>query len=267
MPRSSWQHLYETTRWRKLRLIHLGASPLCRMCADQGRIVPARVVDHIKPHRGDETLFWDSSNLQSLCAPCHDTHKQRQENGKATPPIGLDGWPVEGFVDTPHVSVKDAAHPPNLKPLALPLTIVCGPPASGKSTYVATHRAERDIVLDLDTIAIRRFGRPAPMLGTHQRQACLEARNDTLTRLASPAEAAQHDRAWLIVAEPTLERRQWWQDKLKPESIVIIETPKAECIARYRADKRQQRPADTPQRINEWWFRYRRRAGETVITP
>jgi 5-methylcytosine-specific restriction protein A len=30
------------------------------------------LVDHIKDHRGDMTLFWDSAgNWQPLCKPCH----------------------------------------------------------------------------------------------------------------------------------------------------------------------------------------------------
>nr|WP_243256973.1 HNH endonuclease signature motif containing protein [Rhizobium skierniewicense] len=37
------------------------------------------VADHKIPHRGDEALFWDESNLQCLCKPCHDGLKQRQE--------------------------------------------------------------------------------------------------------------------------------------------------------------------------------------------
>ncbi|WP_231555339.1 HNH endonuclease [Paracoccus sanguinis] len=41
---------------------------------------PADVVDHITPHRGDEALFWNWSNWQALCAPCHNRHKQRAEN-------------------------------------------------------------------------------------------------------------------------------------------------------------------------------------------
>lgn len=92
---ASWQHLYNTGRWRKLRLIHLGASPLCRMCADEGRITAATVCDHIKPHKGDVALFYDQANLSSLCKHCHDRHKKREEmSGRKTPVIGLDGWPI-----------------------------------------------------------------------------------------------------------------------------------------------------------------------------
>ncbi|WP_025052589.1 HNH endonuclease signature motif containing protein [Sulfitobacter noctilucae] len=39
----------------------------------------ATVVDHIIAHRGNQDRFWDRSNWQPLCKPCHDRRKQRQE--------------------------------------------------------------------------------------------------------------------------------------------------------------------------------------------
>ena len=47
--------------------------PLCVECEKEGRYVRATVVDHIVPHRGDQTLFWDEDNWQSLCKRHHDT--------------------------------------------------------------------------------------------------------------------------------------------------------------------------------------------------
>lgn len=65
--------------WQCARDEWLRANPLCVMCERNGHVVQANVVDHIKPHRGDMTLFWDRSNWQSLCTTCHNRHKQRQE--------------------------------------------------------------------------------------------------------------------------------------------------------------------------------------------
>lgn len=59
-------------RWQKARKSYLEAHPLCVMCAKQGKYVRATVVDHIIPHRGDQKLFWDQNNWQSLCKSCHD---------------------------------------------------------------------------------------------------------------------------------------------------------------------------------------------------
>lgn len=68
---SSSQRGYNT-RWQKARARYLKKHPLCARCMEQGRVVKATVVDHIKPHRGDPVVFWDESNWQPLCKPCHD---------------------------------------------------------------------------------------------------------------------------------------------------------------------------------------------------
>lgn len=84
---------YNTTRWRKIRVRQLRHHPFCCFCTDAGRVSIATVADHRTPHRGDAVLFWDTGNLQSLCAPCHSSTKQAQEN--VTDATGEDGWPVE----------------------------------------------------------------------------------------------------------------------------------------------------------------------------
>lgn len=67
-------------RWQKARERHLSCNPLCVMCLEERLISAATVVDHRVPHRGDQSLFWDESNWQSLCATHHSSTKQRQEN-------------------------------------------------------------------------------------------------------------------------------------------------------------------------------------------
>ena len=69
-------------RWRERRLLFLERYPLCGMrpggrapvrsrCFDDGRPTPAEQVDHVIPHRGDPTLFWDEQgNWQALCRSC-----------------------------------------------------------------------------------------------------------------------------------------------------------------------------------------------------
>ena len=54
------------SRWRKARERYLKAYPLCVLCEREGKLTPANVVDHIKPHKGNKELFWDESNWQSL---------------------------------------------------------------------------------------------------------------------------------------------------------------------------------------------------------
>lgn len=62
------------TRWDQERAAFLRANPSCRRCG-----APATVVDHVTPHRGNMGVFWNRSNWQALCAPCHNRHKQALE--------------------------------------------------------------------------------------------------------------------------------------------------------------------------------------------
>ena len=83
------------SRWRKARAAYLLRHPLCRYCERQGRVTPATVVDHIKPHNGDQALFWDSANWQPLCKACHDSVKQSEERrGESLPVFDVDGYPI-----------------------------------------------------------------------------------------------------------------------------------------------------------------------------
>lgn len=67
-------------KWQQAIIPFKKENPLCVYCQRQGIISPAEVVDHIIPHRGDQKLFWDRSNWQSLCKSCHSSVKQREEN-------------------------------------------------------------------------------------------------------------------------------------------------------------------------------------------
>jgi 5-methylcytosine-specific restriction protein A len=76
----SWRRWYQTARWKALRLaVFLRDLYQCRRCGQLEGDTALLVCDHIIPHRGDERLFWDEANLQTLCKPCHDRDKQREE--------------------------------------------------------------------------------------------------------------------------------------------------------------------------------------------
>jgi 5-methylcytosine-specific restriction protein A len=68
-------------RWQQTRIAYLRSHPLCVACEKMGRITPATVIDHIIPHRGDRALFWQSSNWQPLCKPCHDRKTATEDGG------------------------------------------------------------------------------------------------------------------------------------------------------------------------------------------
>lgn len=86
---------YDTPRWRKARKAFLARNPLCVLCARMGRDVPATVVDHIKPHKGDYDRFWNQDNWQALCASCHSGVKRMEELHGYSQACGVDGLPVD----------------------------------------------------------------------------------------------------------------------------------------------------------------------------
>lgn len=70
-----------TSKWDRERLRFLAKFPLCASHAEKQMVVAATVVDHKIPHRGDEKLFWDRKNWQSLCATCHNAKTAREDGG------------------------------------------------------------------------------------------------------------------------------------------------------------------------------------------
>lgn len=67
--------------WRKARKIFLAKNPFCVRCMLKRLVVPATVVDHIIPHKGNMKLFWDKSNWQALCKACHDKKTITEDGG------------------------------------------------------------------------------------------------------------------------------------------------------------------------------------------
>jgi len=89
------QRMSDTARWKRMRAHHLATNPLCVMCKAEGRVKAADTVDHKIPHRGDPALHWDWSNLQSLCAHHHNSHKHSEEMLGYSKAVGVDGLPID----------------------------------------------------------------------------------------------------------------------------------------------------------------------------
>jgi 5-methylcytosine-specific restriction endonuclease McrA/predicted kinase len=230
-------------RWEKARRVFLGLHPLCRHCKEQGFIVTATVVDHIIPHRGDMALFWDTENWQSLCTPCHARWKQREENAAVSK------------------AAAERANP-TLSPSRIPLVIVCGPPGSGKSTYVQRHKGPDDLVIDLDVIRSTLAG-----TGIHQANPAwtgraLDERNRILAGLATDT---THQRAWFIIAAPDPAEREMWKRKLGAVDVVLMDTPRDECIRRINADPSRIGEAERMAMLVDAWFIRAERPRVTVL--
>lgn len=82
MPSRSYSNLYGR-KWRKYRAQYLVHNPLCVCdeCKQRDIPLPADVVDHIVPHKGDYALFWDPNNHQPMAKRCHDAKTAKEDGG------------------------------------------------------------------------------------------------------------------------------------------------------------------------------------------
>jgi len=75
---------YQSKNWREVRAVLLRDQPLCVRCEAAGRLVAAKVVDHIVPIKEGGARF-DRSNLQPLCVACHNRKTARETAGRRSP--------------------------------------------------------------------------------------------------------------------------------------------------------------------------------------
>jgi 5-methylcytosine-specific restriction protein A len=91
-----WLH---TKRWRELRAKQLELEPWCQCPYHKGKNEPAKIVGHIKQHKGGRELFWDPDNLWSLADLCHRKYKEPDKSGPLGVKFGYDaqGNPLGGL--------------------------------------------------------------------------------------------------------------------------------------------------------------------------
>lgn len=128
----------------------------------------------------------------------------------------------------------------------MPIRLVCGPPASGKSTWVRAQAAAGATVIDLDQIITELGGDPADEaspIRDHARQiragreAVLDPTADAwvIRTLADPADRADTAR------------------RLGATEVHVLDIPADECSRRAAASGR---PAWTGPVITDWWANY-----------
>jgi 5-methylcytosine-specific restriction endonuclease McrA len=63
---------YQSKTWKNLRAAKIAQIPYCEYCKEEDdRIVPAEVVDHVRPIRLYPELAAESNNLKSSCKQHH----------------------------------------------------------------------------------------------------------------------------------------------------------------------------------------------------
>jgi predicted kinase len=255
-------NFYTNSAWRRMRLTALRRDHFrCTVCGVYVGGKGNSRVDHIQTRREHPELELELSNLRTFCA-LHDNQRHWEKGGGSPRGCGPDGWPTARDMDrqaaVPGGGRGLLAHPAGLKPSTVPLVVVTGAPASGKSTWVETCRGPDDLIIDLDEIGSQMAG---CAVGHHWPRELLERalrqRNALLAALGQAG--CTWPRAWFIVSEPLPRWREWWEATLEPERIVVMDTPMSECVRRAKGDR------ERVAVIMRHFAQYRPRVGDTLV--
>ncbi|MGB3604228.1 MAG: HNH endonuclease [Gordonia sp. (in: high G+C Gram-positive bacteria)] len=127
-----------------------------------------------------------------------------------------------------------------------PVTVVCGPPAAGKTTYVREHARPGDVVIDFDAIAV---ALQPPGAHSHDHPAAIlrvaaAARQAAVAAATNVRGQARH--VWLIDSMPTPKRRGGY----KASGWRVVTIDPGHDVVMSRA---VQRPAHALDAIARWY--------------
>lgn len=127
------------------------------------------------------------------------------------------------------------------------VTLVCGPPCAGKTTYVKQHAKRGDVVLDFDAIA-HTLGSEA----NHDHSEEIWGETEALIRSAIARIGLAEDvTAWVIRCAPRRAEREMWAARLRADETVVLIPPVPLLMQRARF-----RPSWTKRAIRRWFTRY-----------
>lgn len=201
--REDYERWYKTKRWQDVRAKQLQKHPLCSECELHGKITEATQVDHVRSHRGDEKLMWDETNLRSLCISCHSQKTWEETLG---PP-------------------SQYLYPSDLPYSSKPLTVVCGPPKAGKSTYIEASKGPGDLVLGVNEL----------LKDKKALYVAAKTRNELLRLFCSGQ--TPHKACWLETLAGSFKNRLHWQRL--GATVKVIHPGRDELLPRLTDEERK----------------------------
>lgn len=226
IPKPQSSTLYKSNRWKQASKAYLYKHPLCVMCEKKGITTTSQETDHIKPHRGDVKLFWDSSNWQALCKRCHSIKTAGETRSISRFPL----FPIP----------------------ACKVILVCGPAGSNRLEYIEQHKQPKDIIIDYLTMAQQEFGLDRYIFETQwQYNWAISTRNAIVERLCH--EQYKNTTVYVLLDASTQAERKHWQEQLHAEVIVLLK------------DWQDIEDPHTQDLAKQWWKGYSMGQNERTI--
>lgn len=140
------------------------------------------------------------------------------------------------------------------------VTLVCGPPCAGKTTYVAEQANPGDTVLDIDVLAkLNGSPRDHGHEGRYYRAAQVEYQ--ALCALVRTSTVP----AWVIRGAPEPAARQKLAEACGATRTVVLLPPRDVLYARALERDQDSAAADTMKAITNWHRRYKPARGDVLI--
>ena len=142
--------------------------------------------------------------------------------------------------------------PKDIPKATILLTIVSGPPGSGKTTSVKDKRNDDTLIIDFAEIKANVSGLPLYEAGDEYLEETINKRNEMLKSINDYKEA------YFITNAAKYETRKYWADLLGAMQVKVYQAPPALCMKRIALDKtRGTRSLKFWEGlVNQWWSQH-----------